>query len=121
MRKFILAVLSAALLLSAVLYGGTASAQTAGITTCAQAQTHLANQQAGLREASATDSVQQGSLAALKRERATAASRGGVERVGQLNVQIGSASGYASTTESSKILFQARVVRAQGERDTLCR
>jgi hypothetical protein len=77
---------------------GTATAAT---PACNLAKTSLA-------EAKATDTTQQRALAALKTQRATKVNAGDVAAVGQLNVQIGSASGYANTTDSALASAQAR-------------
>jgi hypothetical protein len=93
-----LIVTAVALTLSATFGVGTAAAAT---PACNLAKTALA-------EAKATDTTQQRALAALKSQRATKVNAGDVAEVGRLNVLIGSASGYANTTDSALASAQAR-------------
>jgi hypothetical protein len=112
--------LGLALALSLTAGAAVAQAATPGSAACTAAKQQVVYAQSSLDEATGTRNTLATQVAAQKADRQNAINAGNVEKVGRINVQLGSSTALYNTMDSSVASAQALVVRTKAARNAAC-
>ncbi len=99
---------------------GAAEATTPVTAACTTAKQQVTYSQSSLDEATATRNGLGNQVTAQKADRQKAINAGNVEKVGQINVQLGSSTAMYNTMDSSVATAQAQLVRSKAAKSASC-